>query len=165
MALLTNSSYEVGVERCNGFKDAVAKEGKINVVAAQDAELMDEGVDITEQILTAQPDVDIFWAWNLTSLQGCIAAIENLGRKDIVIMGTDMSVDVARSLQSDSVDLEAVTTQMPYDIGYQSIKLAIDAVNGKSVPETTLIPLKTYIKSDAADVAKYIEEHEDLVGR
>lgn len=165
MALLTNSSYEVGVERCNGFKDVVAKESKITVVAAQDAELMDEGVNITEQILTANPDVDIFWAWNLTSLQGCIAAIENQGRKDIVIMGTDMSVDVAKSMLSDNVKLEAVTTQMPYDIGYQSIKLALDAVNGVDVPKTTLIPLKTYVKSDKADVEKYIEEHQELVGR
>jgi ABC-type sugar transport system substrate-binding protein len=165
MALLTNSSYEVGVERCNGFKDAVAKDSKIVVVAAQDAELMDEGVNITEQILTAQPDVDVFWAWNLTSLQGCIAALENQGNTNIVIMGTDMSVDVANSMLSDSVNLQAVTTQMPYDIGYQSIKLSIDAINGKSVPSTTLIPLKTYVKNDKADVQKYIEEHKDLVGR
>jgi ABC-type sugar transport system substrate-binding protein len=165
MALLTNSSYEVGVERCNGFKDAVAKDSKIVVVAAQDAELMDEGVNITEQILTAQPDVDVFWAWNLTSLQGCIAALENQGNTNIVIMGTDMSVDVANSMLSDSVNLQAVTTQMPYDIGYQSIKLSIDAINGKSVPATTLIPLKTYVKNDKADVQKYIEEHKDLVGR
>lgn len=164
MALLTNSSYEVGVERCNGFKEQIAKEASIEVVASQDAELTDEGLDVTEKILTANPDIDIIWAWNQTSLLGCIAAMQNAGNTEIVIMGTDMSVDIAGDMQSDTVNLQAVTTQMPFDIGYNAIANAVKVAKGETVEAQMLIDLKTYKKSEAAEIEQYIADHKDLVG-
>lgn len=163
MALLTNSSYEVGVERCNGFKEAIAKEPSIQVVASQDAELTDEGLDVTEQLITANPELDIIWAWNQTSLLGCIAALQNAGNSKTVIMGTDMSVDIAKDMQGDAVNLQAVTTQMPYEIGYSAVEAAVKAVKGEALEKEMLIELKTYKKTDTADVEKYIEDHKDLV--
>lgn len=164
MALLTNSSYEVGVERCNGFKEAIAKEPSIEVVASQDAELTDEGLDVTEKILTANPDIDLIWAWNQTSLLGCIAAMQNAGNSEIVIMGTDMSVDIANDMKSDTVNLQAVTTQMPFDIGYNAIANSVKAAKGETIDAQMLIDLKTYKKTETAEVDQYIADHKDLVG-
>lgn len=164
MALLTNSSYEVGVERCNGFKEAIAKEPSIEVVASQDAELTDEGLDVTEQLITANPDLDIIWAWNQTSLLGCIAALQNAGNSETVIMGTDMSVDIAKDMLGDEVNLQAVTTQMPFEIGYNAVETAVKAVKGETLEKEMLIELKTYKKADTAEVEKYVEDHKDLVG-
>jgi ABC-type sugar transport system substrate-binding protein len=164
MALLTNSSYEVGVERCNGFKEAIAKEPSIRVIASQDAELLNEGLDVTEKIFTANPNIDIIWAWNQTSLLGCISALQNAKNSKTVIMGTDMSVEIARVMQGNSVNLQAVTTQMPYDIGYNAVLNAVKAANGESVNQKMLIELKTYKKANTAEIQKYIDEHKDLVG-
>lgn len=163
MACLTNSSYEVGVERCKGFTDAVAGVEGLEIVASQDAESQEEGLDITEQILTANPDIDLIWAWNQTSLLGCVAALENAGNSDIVIMGTDMSVDLAKDMQKDSIKLQAVTTQMPYDIGYNAVANAVKAAKGESVEKELLVPLKTYTKDQTADIQTYIDEHASLV--
>ncbi|MDD3142053.1 MAG: substrate-binding domain-containing protein [Lachnospiraceae bacterium] len=163
IALLTNSSYEVGVERCNGFKDAIKDIKGLEVVATQDAEAQEEGLDITEQILTANPDVDVIWAWNQTSLLGCVAALQNAKNSDIVVMGTDMSVDLAKDMLSSDVKLQAVTTQMPYDIGYTAVENAIKAAKGEKVEKETLVPLKTYIKDNTDEINTYIEEHKDLV--
>lgn len=163
MALLTNSSYEVGVERCNGFKEVVEAVPGVEIVAAQDAESQEEGLDITEQIFTANPDIDIIWAWNQTSLLGCVAAVENAGNKDVVVMGTDMSVDLAKDMQSDSVKLQAVTTQMPYDIGYKAVENAVAAAKGETVQEKVLVPLKTYTKDNMDEIQKYIDTHASLV--
>ena len=133
LAILGNTSYEIGVERCNGFKDAIKEVKGIKVVAEQDAEMTDEGLDITEQILTANPDVDIFWAWNQTSLVGCVNHMQNIGNKDIVVMGTDMSVDIAKLMLGDTVTLQAVTTQMPYEIGYTAVENAVKVAKGEEV--------------------------------
>lgn len=163
MAILVNSSYEVGVERCQGFKDAVANVAGLEIVAEQDAELQEEGLDITEQILTANPDIDVLWAWNQTSLLGAVAALENAGRKDIVVMGTDMSVDLAKDMLESDVQLQAITTQQPYEIGYQAVANAVKAAKGETVEKETLIDLYTYTKEKPDEIQKYIDEHADLV--
>lgn len=163
MALITNSNYEVGVERCKGFEDAIKGTKGLDVVAKQDAESQEEGLDITEQILTAHPDVDVIWAWNQTSLVGCVAALQNAKNTKTVVMGTDMSVDLAKDMLSDSVKLQAITTQMPHDIGYTAVENAVKAVKGKKVKKETLVPLKTYVKDNKDEVQKYIDDHKDLV--
>ena len=159
MALLTNSSYEVGVERCKGFEDAVKGVKGLEIVASQDAESQEEGLDITEQILTANPDIDLIWAWNQTSLLGCVAALQNAGNKDIVVMGTDMSVELAKDMLGDDVKLQAITTQMPYDIGYTAVENAVKAAKGEDIEKETLVPLKTYAKDQTDELETYIEEH------
>lgn len=72
MAIIGNSNYEIGVERCTGFEDTIKDIKGLDIVTKQDAELQEEGMDITEQILTANPDIQLIWAWNQTSLLGSI---------------------------------------------------------------------------------------------
>lgn len=72
----------------------------------------------------------MIWCWNQTSLLGCAAALENAQRSDIVLMGTDMSVELAKDMQGDSIKLQAITTQMPYEMGYQAVENAVKAVKG-----------------------------------
>lgn len=167
LAIIGDSNYEIGIARCDGFKDALQElidDGTVEIVNEQDAELQEEGLDITEQILTANPDVQMIWCWNQTSLLGCAAALENAGRSDIVLMGTDMSVELAKDMQSDSITLQAITTQMPYDMGYQAVENAVKAVKGEEVEEEIMIPTYTYTKENMDEIQTYIDEHQDLVG-
>lgn len=163
MAIIGNSNYEIGVERCTGFEDTIKGIEGLEIVTKQDAELQEEGMDITEQILTANPDIQVIWAWNQTSLLGSVAALQNKGNTEIVVMGTDMSMELAKDMQGDSVKLQAVTTQMPYDIGYQAVENAVKAAKGETIEKETLIPVKTYTKENQDEVTTYIEEHKDLV--
>lgn len=167
LAIIGNSNYEIGIGRCDGFKDALKElvdDGTVEIVNEQDAELQEEGLDITEQILTANPDVQMIWCWNQTSLLGCVAAVENQQKSDIVIMGTDMSVELAKDMQEDSVTLQAITTQMPYDMGYQAVENAVKAVKGEEVEKEVMIPTYTYTKENQDEIQEYIDEHQDLVG-
>lgn len=166
LALITNTNYEVGIARCDGFKAAIqdlVDDGTIEIVNEQPAELQDEGLDVTEQMLTADPDIQMIWAWNQTSLLGSVAALQNANRDDIVVMGTDMSLELAKDMQSDSVDLVAITTQQPYEIGYQAISNAVKTVKGEEIEKELLIPVTTYTKDDQDSITTYIDEHKDLV--
>ena len=166
LAIIGDSNYEIGIERCDGFKDALKElidDGTVEIVNEQDAELQEEGLDITEQILTANPDVQMIWCWNQVSLLGCAAGLENAQRSDIVLMGTDMSVELAKDMLGDSITLQAITTQMPYEMGYTAVENAVKAVKGTDVEKEIMIPTYTYTKENLDEIQTYIDEHQDLV--
>lgn len=166
LALLINSNYEVAIARCDGFKEKIqplVDEGLVTIVNEQPAELQDEGIDVTEQMLTANPEINMIWAWNQTSLLGCMAALQNQGRNDIVVMGTDMSVELAKDMQDTNKKLTAITTQQPYEIGYQAVSDAVKAAKGEEVQKETLIPVITYTQDKTEEIQEYIKERDYLV--
>ena len=113
----------------------------------------------------ANPDVQMIWCWNQTSLLGCAAALENAQRSDIVLMGTDMSVELAKDMQGDSIKLQAITTQMPYEMGYQAVENAVKAVKGEDVEKEVMIPTYTYTKENQDEIQTYIDEHVNSLSR
>lgn len=163
VAILGIHKYEVGLDRVNGFLDQIDKVAGIEVVANQDAELKEEGMSVTENILQANPDVQVIWCWNQTSMEGAVAALKGLKRTDIVVMGTDMSVAIAKTMLEDNAFLAAVTTQKPYDIGYAAVENAVKLARGETVESQVLVPLETYTLDDKAAIEKYIEDRKDLV--
>lgn len=166
MILLTNTFYDVGIARCDGFRESIqdlVNEGVINIVAEDQAETFDEGVEVTKELLKNHSDVDMIWAWNQGSLLGCIDAVKSEHREDIVVMGTDMSMQLANDMLEDKVSLQAVTTQLPYNMGYKAVVNAVRAARGETVENKVVIPLATYTKDQTSEIKQYIENHKDLV--
>lgn len=166
VAIIGNSKYEIGIERVQGFKKEIQElvdSGLIEVVNEQDAEFQEDGFDITEQMLTADPDIDVIWAWNQTSLLGCAAYLNNSKNTDVVVMGTDMSVELAKDMLGDNITLQAITTQQPYELGYQAVTNAYKAVKGEKVEKEVWVPVYTYTKENPDEIQTYIDEHKHLV--
>lgn len=162
IGMITNESYSIGIARCNGFKEQVkdlAKDGSAEIVDEILAESTEESTAAVTKMLSDHPDLDMIWCWNQTSLLACIDVVKDKGKTDLIIMGTDMSMDLARDMQEDSVKLLAVTTQLPYNMGYKAVVNAVQAAKGKSVDKTILIPTFTYKKSDADALSQYIDSH------
>ena len=132
-------------------------------MAEEDAQFRDVGAEATKRLLKEHPDTNMIWAWNQAALLGCIDALKELERSDIVVMGTDMSMELADDMLEDQVNLQAVTTQLPYNMGYKAVVNAVDTVNGKKIEKSVLIPLSTYTKSETERIQEYIENHKDLV--
>ena len=166
LIVIDNKNYDVGIARCNGFKNALKlmiEQGIVTIVAEDDAETFDAGAELTERLLKEHPEANAIWAWNQPSLLGTIDAVKKSGRKDMLVMGADMSMELARDMLGDEVNLLAITTQMPYNMGYKAVETAVKAVNGEKVDKTVLVPLFTYTKSDRELVERYIEAHKKLV--
>lgn len=166
MILLVDNFYEIGIARCEGFKTAIqdlVEEGVINIVAEEEAETLEAGAEATEKLLKEHSDVDMIWAWNQGALLGCIDAVKKADKKDIVVMGTDMSMDLAYDMLKDDVSLQAITTQLPYNMGYNAVVNAVKAAKGEQVEKKVLIPLATYTKEQTEEIEQYIENHKDLV--
>jgi len=164
--LLTDTSYDIGIARCDGFKKAIADlvdEKKIKIVGEDNAETLDAGVEVTAAALKDHTDINMIWAWNQGALLGAIQAVKESGRKDIVVMGTDMSMALAEDMLKDDVNLQAITTQLPYNMGYMAVVNAVKAVNNEEIDKKALIPLSTIVKSEPDKINQYIENHKDLV--
>ena len=162
IGLITNESYTIGVARCDGFKESIKdleKDGSITVVSEMLAETTEESTEAVRRMLSEHSDIDIIWCWNQTSLLACIDVVKEMGRSDLIITGTDMSMDLAKDMQGDSVNLLAITTQLPYNMGYKAVVNAVEAAKGNAVDKTILIPTFTYKKSDTDGLEQYIDSH------
>lgn len=163
IGLITNQSYTIGVARCDGFKESIKgiiKDGSATIVSELLAESTEESTAAVTKMLSEHPDLDIIWCWNQTSLLACIDVVKSQGKSDLVVMGTDMSMDLAKDMQTDDVNLMAVTTQLPYNMGYKAVVNAVLAAKKKPVDKTIVIPTFTYKKADADLISQYIETHQ-----
>ena len=162
IGMITNESYTIGVARCDGFKHAVKeleRDGSVTIVSEMLAETTEETIPAVKQMLEENPDLDMIWCWNQTSLLACIDVIKELGRTDLIIMGTDMSMSIAEDMLEGSVNILVVTTQLPYNMGYKAVVNAVQAAKGMDVEDTILIPTFTYANTDTDDLEQYIESH------
>lgn len=162
IGMLTNESYSTGIERCNGFRKAVEElesGGTAAIVSEIPAESAQEAADAVAKMLAEHPDLDVIWCWNQTSLLACLDTVKELGKPELIIMGTEMSVNLAKDMQEDAINLLAVTTQLPYNMGYKAVANAVRAAKGEEVEKSIIIPTFTYVKSDKDGLAQYIESH------
>ena len=166
LIVVDNKNYDVGIARCEGFRSSIKNmtdQGIIKIVAQDDAETFDSSEELVAGLLAEHPETTAVWAWNQPSLLGAIEAVRQSGRDDILVMGADMSMELARDMLGGDVVPLAITTQMPYNMGYKAVVTAVDAIHGKPVDKTVLIPLFTYTRNDRELVERYLKAHEDLV--
>lgn len=162
VGMVTNESYTIGVARCDGFREAIKtleEDGSVTVVSEMLAETTEETNVTVKKMLSENPDLDIIWCWNQTSLLECINVVKEMGNSDLIIMGTDMSMSIAQDMLEGSVNVVAVTTQLPYNLGYKAVVNAVRAAKGLEVDKTIMIPTFTYINSDTDALEQYIESH------
>lgn len=163
VAMVTLSMFGVGQERADGFLAAIENESGIEVVAQQDASGPEEGADVTETMLQANPDIDLIWAANEGGAVGAVIGVQSKGLEDHVkVFGTDMSMQSAQYLLEDENPYYAVSTQQPYEIGYEAIRVAVEALEGKDVEKETIVPLDMYMKTDKEKIEEYIKNSKDL---
>ncbi len=85
---------------------------------------------VTENMLTAHPDVDAFFASNESSTVGATQALKARKAK-AKLVGFDWSPKLMEDLQSGVLD--SVVAQDPFRMGYEAVKSAIAKLDGKQV--------------------------------
>ena len=97
-----------------------------DVVTAEDGE---EAVEVFNK---ANPDLVGFFASNEGSTVGVARAIEDMGKKDtVMLVGFDKSQDTIRALENGT--LKATVVQNPYKMGFDGLQFAVDIIDGKEV--------------------------------
>lgn len=123
------------IHREKGFKDEIAKYPDIELVTVQYSQNdMAVAMGVTENILTAFPDIDGIFAANEPGAIGASQAILARGLAGKVkIVGFDAAPNEIDALKKNII--QALIVQNPFKMGYLGVKYAVDVINEKKVPE------------------------------
>ncbi len=133
-------------QRVNGFKtELAAKYPNIQIVADQvDDSDGAKALSITQNILSAHPDLNGIYAANQPGGEGAAQALKaaSLGGK-VHMISFDASDPLTAALQDGTAD--ALVVQNPFKMGYDSVKAMVDQIrNGtKAQDEDTGVTLVT----------------------
>ncbi|WP_306359771.1 substrate-binding domain-containing protein [Nocardia sp. CC227C] len=137
-----------GINRDQGFSDAVA--GTLDIVQKAPADYeQDKGLQVTEAMLRAHPDITGVFAANDTMGLGAAQAIKNAGKSEqikvISVDGIQAALDAVKS-----GDLYGTVTQYPYAEGQLAVQGCLALHQGKTLPERVVAPI-AFIGADNVD--------------
>lgn len=131
-------SSTTAIARGKGFENKIKEIApNIQIVSVQysDGDKA-RALNIATDIMTANPDLVGFFTSNEGSTIGVARAIEDMGKKDsVMLVGFDKSQDTIRALENGT--LKATIVQNPYRMGYEGIQTAVDILDGKEVSRLT----------------------------
>lgn len=123
-------------ERGKGFHEIADKD--LNIVSKQSAKFdRAEGLNVTQNMIQAHPDIKAIFAHNDEMALG---AIEAIGDKDIVVVGFDGNEDAMKAIKNHQLD--ATVAQQPQLMGKEAVQTVLKLMDGQNVEKAIKIPLK-----------------------
>ena len=119
--------------REEGFVKGIGEYPNIKLVATlYSSGDIEKAMKATENMLTANPDLKGIFAANEPGAIGAARAIEQRGLAgQVMLVGFDASESEIEDLKSGVI--QALVVQAPYRMGYEGVKAAIDAIEGREV--------------------------------
>jgi ribose transport system substrate-binding protein len=142
------SGVDAAIDRKQGFIDYVKEYEGINVVASLPADWSREkGLNVTQNVLLANPDLNAIFASNDEMALGAIQAItaENI-QNQIFVVGFDAIDDALDAIKNGLLD--ATIAQQPREMGKLAVKKGIDLLNGIKIEKEIMTELKLITKSN-----------------
>lgn len=125
--------------RTSGFIEA-AEAGGLTVVQEVAADWdRERALNAATTILEANPDLGGFYSANDGMALGVVQATQNLGRDDVVVIGTDGNSDAIESIAAGA--LTATVSQYPYAVGQLGVDACRALNSGAEVPDKVDAPI------------------------
>ncbi len=146
-------SAVVCVARVNGFKKALEGMEGVTFVAQQDGGAQREkAMSVMENILSANPDVDVVFGINDDTILGAIAGAKAAGRdQDIAFFGYDGTPEAAELLATGNSPLKADVAQQPVLIAKTALEVLKGVFEGKTYPPESPVAPILVTQENAAD--------------
>jgi ribose transport system substrate-binding protein len=133
------SGVETGDKRLKGFLEAVKKYEGLKVVSIQNANFRrDEGFNVFQNMVQANPEIQAVFACNDMMALGAVEAVTNMKRDDIIVVGFDAIDDSRTAIRNNK--MAGSIAQYPYEMGRLSIEYALKHLNGEKIDK--VIPVK-----------------------
>src|SRR5689334_8217438 len=147
--------------REQGFEDVMKKEfGGIEIVDKRYG-MADfaKSLEVAENMLTAHPGLAGLFASNESSTVGAAQALKGRAGK-VKMVGFDWNPTLADGLRSGLID--SLVVQDPFRIGYDSVKAAVDKLNGGTPQKIQSLPALLVTKDNLNDPAVQKQLNPDL---
>ncbi|RYC15562.1 ABC transporter substrate-binding protein [Ciceribacter ferrooxidans] len=131
-----DQTSRTGIDRRDGFVNQMkAKHPNIEIVDIQygGGDQL-QSTEIAKAILAANSDLKGFFGANEGSAIGIVNAIKETGTKGVTVIGYDSGTAQKQAIK-DGVMAGAIT-QNPVGIGYETVKAAVAAIKGETLPKT-----------------------------
>ena len=129
-------------DRGQGFQDAIDAQSAVEVVASQTANFdRAEGLNVTENILQANPEIAGIFAQNDEMALGAVQALGERAGDEVKVVGFDATEDGLSAMQDGT--MSATVAQQPSEIGSLGVENAIRVIDGESVEEN--IPVEVQL--------------------
>lgn len=156
VAILTGiSGQQNAADRKNGFVDAT--KGKVKIVAEQTANWeVEQGYNVFQNILQANPGIGFVFASNDNMGLGAIRAIKEAGRDDIKVLGYDAVSGALDAIAEGT--MAGSVAQFPAEMGIKGVQAALKIIGGGSVPNITFTKTEVIDGANVASFKKYLSE-------
>lgn len=155
---LTNPLSSSAVERIDGFKKAL-EEGapEATIVAEQGADTRETFMSTMEDILMANPEIDLVFAYSAQGGLGAYDAVQAAGREDeISIIGFDASAEEQTVIAEDGCYKGSII-QFPDQLGKTCVESVTKVLNGEELEPEIGVEVGVYTNDGivyAADLAE-----------
>lgn len=115
-------------ERAKGFKQGLKDHPELDLVAEQSSQSnYNTALQVTEDILTAHPDLDGIFAANEPGVLGAAEAVRAAGKSgDIAIVGWDASTEEIEGVREGVIN--ALVVQNPFGMGFDGVNAAVKMI-------------------------------------
>jgi ribose transport system substrate-binding protein len=128
-------------DRGKGFEKAIDRREQIELVASQTANFdRAEGLNVTENILQANPGIKGIFAQNDEMALGAVRALGERAGSEVKIVGFDGIEDALKAIQNGKMN--ATVAQQPAKIGSLGVENAMKVIDGESVPKKIRVEVK-----------------------
>ena len=129
-----DQTSRTGIDRRDGFVNRIAEAyPNIEIVTVQyGAGDQLQSTEIAKSILTANPDLKGMFGTNEGSAIGVVNGVRENGATGITIIGYDSGTAQKEAIRSGL--MAGAITQNPVGIGYETVKAAVMAARGETVP-------------------------------
>jgi len=129
-----NPAGQTNQDRVKGFKEAIAANSNIKLLAQQPAMFRrDQAMNVMENLLQSHPKVDLVMALNDEMALGAVKAMEAAGRKGVLVSGFDAAPEGLEAITAKR--LVATLDQDLHAQGGLGVRAAVDVLNGKKIPD------------------------------
>ena len=144
LAIIEHAVAKSVLDRIRGFYDGLgAVSNKFELVSRQDGlGQLEITLPIAENILQANPDVQVFFGGNDPIALGIVAALKAANKTGVLVYGVDGSPEIKASIKNG--EATATGAQSPINIGKKSVEVAYKILNNEPIEknisvETALI--------------------------
>ena len=137
-------------DRGQGFQEAIDAQSSVEVVASQTANFdRAEGLNVTENILQANPGIVGIFAQNDEMALGAVQALGGSAGEEVKVVGFDAIEDALSAIQDGTMN--ATIAQQPEVMGSLGVENAISIINGESVEENIPVEVQLVTQENVSE--------------
>ncbi len=137
-------------DRGKGFEEVIEGQNKVRLVASQPANFdRAQGLNVTQNILQANPGIKGIFAQNDEMALGAVRALGDRAGSEVKIVGFDAIEDALKAIQDGRMN--ATIAQQPAKMGSLGVQNAIKVIEGERVPKNIPVEVRLVTEENVSE--------------